>query len=73
MFQELERGATKFDPAAELKARIEELVRDLTKVGSIPKSEATRRIMELIETRPNKCYKCGRGMDDICFRCEVED
>lgn len=25
------------------------LVRDLTKVGSIPKSEARRRIMELIE------------------------
>ena len=37
----------------ELETKIDTLVRDVTKVGSIPKSEARRRISELLEEYKN--------------------
>lgn len=49
MFKDTFDGQTNFDPNAEFEARLGELVRDISKVGSIPKSEARRRIMELIK------------------------
>ncbi len=46
MFKDLPEGQTHYDPEAERKGKLDELIRDLTKVGSISKSEARRRITE---------------------------
>lgn len=49
MFTDLPEGQTNFDPQAELDGQIQEFIRDITRAGFMPKSEATRRIYGLIE------------------------
>ena len=39
------------------------LVRDLTKVGSIPKSEARRRILELLSSQKQRVMEVLEGME----------
>lgn len=41
------------------------LVRDLTKVGSIPKSEARKRILELLSSQKQRVMEVLEGMEKI--------
>ncbi len=57
MFKDLPEGQTHYDPEAERKGKLDELIRDLTKVGSISKSEARRRITEYGNERVRECVE----------------
>ena len=51
---------------------LDELVRDLTKVGSIPKSEAKRRIENLLTQEKERAYQEGRDVEHLSHIKDAE-